>query len=139
MRTGNTEKIKRLTPFHVFAESLILSRINYDIVLYKNAPAYLIERIQRLQNAAAGNVLMCYSNEKYVIYLNWLLIIELIEFEISKLAYEALCYESWSNYLLLNRKKIIRDLRNNGSNLIKVQKRIRHLMKMLRKFSANSY
>ena len=40
------KKIKRLTLFHVWkmlAESLILSRINYGIVLYKNAPAYLIQ------------------------------------------------------------------------------------------------
>ena len=62
----------------MLAESLILSRINYGIVLYKKALAYLIKRIQRLQNAAAGYVLMRYSNEKDVISLNWLPIIELI-------------------------------------------------------------
>ena len=91
------KKIKRLTPFHVqkmLAESLILSRINYGIVLYKNAPAYLIKRIQRLQNAAAGYVLMRYSNEKDVISLNLLPVIELIDFEISKLAHKALYDES---------------------------------------------
>ena len=67
------KKIKRLTPFHVrnmLAESLILSRINYGIVLYKNTPAYLIIHIQRLQNTAAGYVLMRYSNEKDAISLN---------------------------------------------------------------------
>ena len=67
------KKIKRVTPFHVRkmpTESLILLRINYDIVLYKNAPAYLIKHIQRLQNAAAGYVLMRYFNEKDVISLN---------------------------------------------------------------------
>ena len=94
------KNIKRLTPFHVrkmLAESPILPRINYGIVHYENAPAYLIKRIQRLQNAAAGYVLMCYSNEKDIISLNWLTIIELINFEISKLAYKALYDESWSN------------------------------------------
>ena len=99
------KKIKRLTPFHVrkmLAELLILSRISYGIVLYKNAPAYLIKRIQRLQNAAAGYVLTRYSNEKDVISLNWLPIIELIDFEISKLAQKALYDESWPNYLSLN-------------------------------------
>ena len=43
-RRALKKKIKRLTPFHVrkmLAESLILSSINYSIVLYKNAPAYL--------------------------------------------------------------------------------------------------
>ena len=115
------KKIKRLTPFHVrkmLPESLILSIINYGIVLYKNAPAYLIKRFQRLQNVAAGYVLTRYSNEKDVISLNWLPIIELIDFEISKLAHKALYDESWSHYLSLNRKKIIRDLRNNDSNMI---------------------
>ena len=101
------KKIKRVTPFHVRkmpTESLILLRINYDIVLYKNAPAYLIKHIQRLQNAAAGYVLMRYFNEKDVISLNWLLIIELTDLEISKLACKALYDESWPNYLSLNRK-----------------------------------
>ena len=102
------KKIKRVTPFHVRkmpTESLILLRINYGIVLYKNAPAYLIKHIQRLQNAAAGYVLMRYFNEKDVICLNWLPIIELIDLEISKFAYKALYDESWPNYLSLNRKK----------------------------------
>ena len=83
-------------------------------------PAYLIKGIQRLQNAAAGSVLMRYSNEKDVISLNWLPIIELIDLEISKLAYKVLYDKSWPNYLLLNRKKIIRDL--NDSNMIERSK-----------------
>ena len=66
----------------MLAESLILLRINYGIVLYKKAPVYLIKCIQILQNAAAGYILMRYSNEKDVISLNWLPIIELIDFEI---------------------------------------------------------
>ena len=60
-------KIKRVRPFHVrkmLAESQILSRINNGIVLCKTTPAYLIKRIQRLQKATAGYVLMHYSNEK---------------------------------------------------------------------------
>ena len=131
------KKIKCLTPFHVrkmLAESLILLRINYDIVLYINAPAYLMKRLQRLQNVAAGYVLMSFSNEKDVISLNWLPIIELIDFEISILTQKALCDESWPNYLSLNRKKFIRDLRNNDSNMIE-----RYFMKILRKFSTNSH
>ena len=74
----------------ILAQSLILSRINYSIVLYKNAPAYLIKRLERLQNAAVGYVHMLYSNEKDVISLRWLPIIELIDFEISKLAHKGL-------------------------------------------------
>ena len=78
----------------MLAESLILSRINYGIILYRKALAELIKHIQRLQNAAAGSILMRYCNEKDVISLNRLLITELIDFEISKLAYKALYDES---------------------------------------------
>ena len=63
-------------------------------------------------------VLMRYSNEKYVISLNWLPIIELIDFEISKLAYKAFYDESWPNYLSLNRNNFVRGLRNNDGNMI---------------------
>ena len=119
------KKIKRLTPFHVrkmLAESLILSRVNYGIVLYKNAPAYLIKRIQRLQNAAAGYVLTCCSNEKDLNFLDWLPIIELIDFEVSKLAHKTLYDESLPNYLSLNRKKIVRNLKNYDSSMIERSK-----------------
>ena len=68
---------------------------------------------KRSCNAAAGYVLMRYSNEKDVNSPNWLPIIELIDFEISKLAYKALYDESWPNYL---------DLRNNDSNMIERSK-----------------
>ena len=66
----------------MLAELLILSRIIYGFVLYKNAPAYLIKRIQRLQKDAAGPVLMCYSNEEHADSLNWLTTIEPIDFEV---------------------------------------------------------
>ena len=78
----------------MLAESLILSRISYGIVLYKSAPAWLIKHIQRLQKTAAGSVLMRYCIEKDVISLNWLPTTELIDFEISKLAYKASYDES---------------------------------------------
>ena len=61
---------------------------------------------------------MRYFNEKDVISLNSLPIIELVNFEISKLACKALYHESWPNYLSLNRNKSIRGLRNNDSNKI---------------------
>ena len=126
------KKSKRLTPFHVrkmLAESTILSRINYGIVFYKNA--YLIKRIQRVRNAAAGCVLMRYSSEKDVMSLNWLPVIELTDIEISKLAYKALSDEPWLNYLSFNWKKFIRDLRNNDSNMIERSKENQTFMIML--------
>ena len=65
---------------------------------------------------------MRYSNEKVVISLNWLLTIEPVDFEISKLTCKALYRESGSNYLSLNRNKSIRGLRNNDSNKVERRK-----------------
>ena len=53
-----------------------------------------MKHIQRLQKTAAGSVLMRYCIEKDVISLNWLPTTELIDFEISKLAYKASYDES---------------------------------------------
>ena len=117
------KKIKLLTPFDVrktLAESIILSRINYGIVLYKSSPVYLIKRIQRLQNAAVVHALMHYSNEKYVISLNWLPIIELTGSEIWKLTYKALSHDQIIYHWI--EKKNIRDLRNNDCNMIEKSK-----------------
>ena len=49
-------------------------------------------------------------------------LIELIDFEISKLAHKALYDELWPNYLSLNRRKFIRDLRINESNMVERSK-----------------
>ena len=65
---------------------------------------------------------MRYANEKDVISLNWLPIIEQIDFEISKLAHKALNDKSWPTYLKLNRKNIVRDLRSNNSQIIEKSK-----------------
>ena len=65
---------------------------------------------------------MRYSNEEDAISLNWLPIIELIDFQVSKLAHKALYNESWPNDFLLNKKNMIRDLRNNDKNMIERSK-----------------
>ena len=51
---------KRFTPWTVrkrLAELLILSRINYCIVVHSQIPKYLRNRLHRLQNCAAGYIL----------------------------------------------------------------------------------
>ena len=118
------KKIKLLTPFDVrktLAESIILSRINYGIVLYKSSPVYLIKRIQRLQNAAVVHVLMHYSNEKYVISLNWLPIIELIGSKIWKLTYKALSHGQII-YHWIEKTNIREMFRNNDCNMMEKSK-----------------
>ena len=111
------KKLKRLTPFHVrklLASSLVLSKIDYGNVMLKNAPAYLIKRIQRLQNSTTGYVLGRYAKEKDVLSLNWLPVIERMDFSLSKMAHKATNQETWPEYLRLEIKPTNSRLRNRG-------------------------
>ena len=81
---------KHFTPFarrKCFAESLVLSRINYCNVVYGQMPNYLVKRLQRVQNCALRYVLGRFANVFDVVDLNWLPILKGIEYNISKLRY----------------------------------------------------
>ena len=78
--------LKRFTPFPTrkfLAESLVLSRINYYNVVYGQSLNYLVKRLQRVQNCAAGYVLGRYANAADVVNWNWLPILENIEYNIA--------------------------------------------------------
>ena len=62
-------------------------------------PKYLVKRLQRVQNCAAGYVLGRYANAVDVVNLNWLPILEGIEYNISKLTYQGLSDKNWLSYL----------------------------------------
>ena len=69
---------------------------------------YLAKRLQGVQNCAAGYVLGRYANAVDVVNLNWLPVLECIEYNISKLTYQGLNDKSWSSYLvaeILTQKK----------------------------------
>ena len=77
------KSFKRFTPFTTrkyLAESLVLSRINYCSVAYCKIPNYLVKRLQRVQNCAAGYILCRYANAVDVVNLQWLPILESIEY-----------------------------------------------------------
>lgn len=76
-------KLKNLAPFHVkkqLAESLILSKLDYNDAVCYPLPAYLQKKLQRVQNAAAGFVTNRYSSESDVLNLGWLPVKERTEF-----------------------------------------------------------
>ena len=90
------------------AEALILLKMNYCNVVYGQLPKYLINRLQRVQNATAGYVYGRYTKILGVINLNWLPIEENIEMNTFKLAQKSLNEELWPNYLklaLIERKR----------------------------------
>jgi len=60
-------KIKRFVPYHLrkqLAESLVLSRLDYGNALLQNAPKYLHQQLQRIQNATASFVRGRYSSSR---------------------------------------------------------------------------
>ena len=109
---------KRFTLFTTrkcLAESLVLSRINHCSVVYNQMPKYLVKRLQRVQNCAAGYVLGRYGNAVDVVNLNWLPILEGIEYNISKLIYQGLNDKNWPSYLPVEIVTQKRTLRSNNS------------------------
>ena len=108
---------RRFTTFTTckyLAESLVLSRINYCNVVYDQMPKYLVKRLQRVQNCAAGYVLSRYANAVDVVNLNWLPILEGIEYNISKLTYQGLNDKNWQSYLPVEVVTQKRTLRSNN-------------------------
>ncbi|XP_066930768.1 uncharacterized protein [Clytia hemisphaerica] len=106
---------QRFTPFKVrksLAEAIVLSKIAYSIVVFGQIPDYLLNRLQRIQNIAAGYVLNRYATLKDVVDLQWLPIKELIDFNVSKLVYKALNDKKWPSYLSLVKVTQPRKLRS---------------------------
>ena len=98
------------------AQSLIISKIDYGNELLKDAPQYLIKRLQKVQNAAAGFVICRKANVSDVIELGWLPVQERICLSLANLAHKALHDPSWPSYLKLkNVTSGERSLRSNNS------------------------
>ena len=111
-------KLRRFTPFDVrkqLAEVLVLSKLDYRNVVYDSVPAYLIKRMQRVQNSAAGFVLCRYSRVKDVIDLKWLPVKKRVEFNIAKLAFKAINFDNWPSYLTVKIKQHTRVLHSNDN------------------------
>ena len=79
-------------------------------------PNYLIKQLQQIQNCATGNVLSKYVNAVDFVNLNWLPILEGIEYNISKLTCSLLNNKNWPFYLPVERAapKRIPHLNNSG-------------------------
>ena len=83
-------KLRNLAPFKVrkqLAETLILSRIYYNDVVLNPILGYLIKRLQRVQLAAAGFVMERFVDMADILSLEWLPIVELRDFNLSKLIF----------------------------------------------------
>ena len=89
---NNLKKIKRYSAFKLrkqLAEMMILSKIDYCNSLFHNSSQHLINRLQKVQNCAAGFVLNKFSRIDDVIELGWLPIQERINYSLCKLAFKS--------------------------------------------------
>ncbi|XP_066929003.1 uncharacterized protein [Clytia hemisphaerica] len=85
-------KFSRFTPFSVrktLAETLILSKLNYSNVVFAQIPKYQLDRLQKIQNIAAGYVLSRYATLHDVIELKWLPVKEYFELNTSKIVHKS--------------------------------------------------
>ena len=111
------KKLKHLAPFHVrkqLAESLVLSKMDYNDVVCHPLPVYLTKRLQRVQLATAGFVLSRYAEMSDILKLGWLPIKERKEFSLTKLTYKALYCDNWPKYLSVEQYQPPRLLRSSN-------------------------
>ena len=82
----------------------MLSKIDYNDVVFSPVPEYLLKRLQRVQFAAAGFVFNRYARFTDVMSLGWLPILERRNYHLAKLAYKAMNCDDWPSYLKLEKK-----------------------------------
>ena len=84
---------KQSTPYKVrktLAETLIISNLRYCIPVYSQLPKYLMRRLQRTQNTAAGYVFGRYSKESdFITALGWLPVQKMMELATVKCTFSA--------------------------------------------------
>ena len=82
--------VKRHNVKKQLAQSLILSRLDYNNIVYHPLPAYQQKKLQRVQNSTASFVTNIYSTEKDVLKLGWLPINERVQFNPLKSSHQAM-------------------------------------------------
>ena len=98
------KKLNYLAPFQLrkqLAESLILTKIDYNDVVTYPANERLLKRLQRMQSAAAGFVLNRFASTKDALKLGWLSSHERRQFNLLKLAHKAIHNPHWPTQLKL--------------------------------------
>ena len=97
-KLATLRKLKNFTPFHIrknLAESLIMSKIDFNDHVYTPLTTQQQKKLQRLQLAAASFVWRRYAKLKDVLALNWLPIPERRDFNLNKLVFKAIHNANW--------------------------------------------
>ena len=116
-------KLKHMLPFNLrktTVQSLVLSKLYYNDVIYHALPDYLQKRLQRIQKAAASFVMGRYACLDDVLSLNWLPIHEQRQLNLLKLVHKALYSPIWPEYLTLNVHNPFRNLRSTNDTQVEI-------------------
>ena len=122
------KKLKHLAPFQLrkqLAESLILTKIDYNDVVTYSANERLLKRLQKVQSAVAGFVLNRFASTKDVRKLGWLPIHERRQFNLLKLAHKTSHNLHWPTQLNLEQYVPAGTLRRQF-NLLKLAHKTSH-------------
>ena len=98
------KKLKNIAPFNVrkqLAESLVLSKLDYNNIVIYPTHEYLVKRLQRVQLAAAGFVCKKFADLQDIIKLGWLPIKERQDYHLANAAYQAVTNNLWPEHLRL--------------------------------------
>ena len=120
------KKLKHFTDFHFrkrLAESLIMSKIDYNDSIYSLTQTQ-IKKLQRLQLSACSFVCNKYVSINDLIKIKWLPLKERRSFNLLKLVYKAINFDSWPTSCPLIVKKYSRVLRSS-SNLSLVASKVK--------------
>jgi hypothetical protein len=93
------------------AEALVLSKMDYNNIVFDPLPLYLVKRLQRIQNAATTTD---------AVKIGWLPVQERREWHLFKTTYKALHDTSWPSYASLKVAKPLRNLRSSDSTKLTV-------------------
>ena len=102
-------KIRNLAPQNVkkqLAESLVLSKLQFNDIVCYPLPMYLQEKIQKVQNTAASFVINRYASEEDVLKLGWLTTKERTEpLNLLLTTYQTMYNPSWPEYLRVEKRE----------------------------------
>ena len=120
---ASLSKIKNFTNYHVrkhLVECLVLSRLDFNDIIFYPITDCLLTRLQRIQFAAASFVFGRYVNNIDSIFkLGWLPMKERREWHVLKVAHKAIYSHDWPRNLQLEQVRHARNLRSSSTiNLV---------------------
>ena len=96
------------------AESLVLTKVDFNDYVYSPLTITQINKLQRLQKVAASFVLGWYASSADILKLNWLPKVERGECNCMKMAFKAIHNENWPSINRIEIMKTSRTLRNSS-------------------------